>query len=141
MKQVNKDYISVVKSHSGRLHFERIPIQKSENLSNRLIGMASDERFTLKDMVTYLTDSPIFVFMAQPFHDNNTDIEYEEPANWAIKNLVDAPFKEKTKVKFLEKALELIEECDFRWNILRMMKWQGNVLYIPPIVRMMIINE
>lgn len=119
MKQVNKDYISVVKSHSGRLHYERIPIQKSEALSNRLIGMANDERFTLKDMMTYLTNSPLFAFMAQPFYDNNTDIEYEEPANWAMKNLVDALLKEKTKVKFLEKALELIEECDYRWNVLR----------------------
>ena len=119
MKQVNKDYISVVRSQSGRLHYERIPIQKSEILSDRLICMANEERFTLKDMKTYLTNSPIFLFMAQPFHDNNTDIEYDEPANWAMKNLVDALFKEKTKVKFLEKALEVIEECDYRWNVLR----------------------
>lgn len=127
MKQVNKDYISVVRSFNRKLHYERIPIQKSEILSNRLIGMANDERFTLKDMVTYLTDSPIFVFMAQPFHDNNTKIEYEEPANWTMKNLVDAPFKEKTKVKFLEKALELIEECDFRWNVLKMMNSTSDI--------------
>ena len=119
MKQVNKDYISVVRSQSGRLHYERIPIQKSEILSDRLICMANEERFTLKDMKTYLTNSPIFLFMAQPFHDNNTDIEYDEPANWAMKNLVDALFKEKTKVKFLEKALDVIEECDYRWNVLR----------------------
>lgn len=119
MKKINKDYISVVRSFNRRLHYERIPLQKSEVLSNRLIGMANDERFTLKDMMTYLTNSPIFVYMAQPFHDNNTDIEYDEPANWAMKNLVDALYNEKTKVKFLEKALEVIEECDYRWNILR----------------------
>lgn len=119
MKKINKDYISVVRSFNRRLHYERIPLQKSEVLSNRLIGMANDERFTLKDMITYLTNSPIFVYMAQPFHDNNTDIEYDEPANWAMKNLVDALYNEKTKVKFLEKALEVIEECDYRWNVLR----------------------
>lgn len=119
MKKINKDYISVVRSFNRRLHYERIPLQKSEVLSNRLIGMANDERFTLKDMMTYLTNSPIFVYMAQPFHDNNTDIEYDEPANWAMKNLVDALYNEKTKVKFLEKALEVIEECDYRWNVLR----------------------
>lgn len=119
MKKINKDYISVVRSFNRRLHYERIPLQKSEVLSNRLIGMANDERFTLKDMLTYLTNSPIFVYMAQPFHDNNTDIEYDEPANWAMKNLVDALYNEKTKVKFLEKALEVIEECDYRWNVLR----------------------
>lgn len=119
MKKINKDYISVVRSFNRRLHYERIPLQKSEVLSNRLIGMANDERCTLKDMFTYLTNSPIFVYMAQPFHDNNTDIEYDEPANWAMKNLVDALYNEKTKVKFLEKALEVIEECDYRWNVLR----------------------
>lgn len=119
MKKINKDYISVVRSFNRRLHYERIPLQKSEVLSNRLIGMANDERFTLKDMMTYLTNSPIFVYMAQPFHDNNTDIEYDEPANWTMKNLVDALYNEKTKVKFLEKALEVIEECDYRWNVLR----------------------
>lgn len=127
MKRINKDYISVVRSFNRKLHYERIPLQKSEVLSNRLIGMANDERFTLKDMMTYLTNSPIFVFMAQPFHDNNTDIEYEEPANWAMKTLVDALFKEKTKVKFLEKALVLIEECDYRWNVLRMMNGTSDI--------------
>lgn len=119
MKKINKNYISVVRSFNRRLHYERIPLQKSEVLSNKLIDMANDERFTLKDMMTYLTNSPIFVFMAQPFHDNNADVEYDEPSNWAMKNLVDALYNEKTKVKFLEKALEVIEECDYRWNVLR----------------------
>ena len=40
MKKVNKDYIGVVRNHSGRLHYERIPMLKSDKVINKLIAMA-----------------------------------------------------------------------------------------------------
>ena len=44
MKQVNKDYISVVRSNNGRLLFERIPMIKSDRVKDRLAEFLDDDR-------------------------------------------------------------------------------------------------
>ena len=50
MKQINRDYISVIRKSEGRLKFERIPVIKSDRLLNTLMGMSCDDKFTLEDM-------------------------------------------------------------------------------------------
>ena len=54
MKQVNKDYISVVRSNSGRLLFERIPMIKSDRVKDKLADFLDDDRATIEDMLEYL---------------------------------------------------------------------------------------
>ena len=58
MKQVNKDYISVVRSNSGRLLFERIPMIKSDRVKDRLAEFLDDDRATIEDMLEYLQSNP-----------------------------------------------------------------------------------
>ena len=120
MKQVNKDYIAIVRNNSGKLQYERVPIQKSEILRGRLVGMANDERFTIKDMRNLLITSPLFEYMASPFFDEAKSVEFCRPVNWTMKRSVDELAKQKTKMNFLESALAIIDECDYRWNVLKL---------------------
>ena len=127
MKQVNKDYIAIVRSNSGKLQYERIPIQKSEALRNRLIGMAHDEHFTVSDMELCLEKSPLISFMALPYFDVDKDVDFDMPLNWNMKLKVVELHNQKTKMGYLEAALALIEECDYRWNVLKMQTSSGGV--------------
>jgi hypothetical protein len=127
MKQVNKDYIAIVRSNSGKLQYERIAIQKSEALRNRLIGMAHDERFTVSDMELCLKNSPLVSFMALPYFDVRQDVDFDIRMNWEMKLKVLELHNQKTKMGYLEAALELIEECDYRWNVLKLQAGSGEV--------------
>ena len=119
MKQVNKDYISVVRSSNGRLQYEKMPIIKSEKLKNKLVALAEDEGVTIERMLECLKASPGFKFLALPYYELHGDVDFCEPDDWAIFQLAKELRKAKTKIKFLEKALRLIEECDYRWNVIR----------------------
>lgn len=119
MKKVNKDYISVVRSNNGKLHFERIPMVKSDRAKEKLVGMADDDRTTIEDMLAYLQSLPVFKFLALPYFEINDDFDLNEPEDWHMHGVAKELKEVKTKVKFLEKALELIEECDYRWNVIR----------------------
>ena len=119
MKRVNKDYISVVRSHSGRLHFERIPMVKSDRVKEKLIAMADEDNVTIEDMLAYLQAQPIFKFIALPYYEVHDDANLSEPEDWHIHEIAMELKRARTKVKFLEKAIKLIEECDYRWNVIR----------------------
>lgn len=127
MKQINKDYINVVRNKSGRLAYERIEIRKSVALTNRLIGMANDECFTLENMKSYLYNSPLFIYFALPYQEHE-DFEYDEVGNGLMKELVDDLKGMKTKMKFLASALKLVEECDYRWNVLRILNENPDII-------------
>lgn len=119
MKQVNKDYISVVRSSNGRLLFERIPMVKSDRVKGRLGELSEDDNATIEDMLEYLQAQPIFKFFALPYYEINGDVDFCEPEDWIIHQMTGSLKKTRTKVKFLEEALKLIEECDYRWNVVR----------------------
>ena len=70
MKKVNKDYIGVVRNHSGRLHYERIPMLKSDKVINKLIAMADEKDRSLEEMAAYLRSQPLFEFMVSPFYED-----------------------------------------------------------------------
>ena len=119
MKQVNKDYISVVRSSNGRLHFERIPMQKSATAVAKLYKMSEEDNYTVGDMEAYIRDIPAFKFIALPYYQAVGVFDYDNPEDWAMQELVKELKSAKTKVKFFEKAVALMEECDYRWNIIR----------------------
>ena len=123
MKQVNKDYIGIIKKNSGRFCFEKFKIQKSEQLIDVLTTMAYHSGFTLNDMLSYLRKSSLFVYFALPFYEHCDETIWDEAPNVKIKTLVDSLDKQKTKVNFLEMALELIQECDYRCNVMQL---EGN---------------
>lgn len=119
MKQVNKDYISVVRSNNGRLLFERIPMIKSDRVKDRLAEFLDDDRATIEDMLEYLQEQPIFKFFALPYYEAHGDIDVCRPEDWVLYELTKSLKEARTKVKFLEEVLKLIEECDYRWNVVR----------------------
>ena len=119
MKQVNKDYISVVRSNNGRLLFERIPMIKSDRVKDRLAEFLDDDRATIEDMLEYLQEQPIFKFFALPHYEAHGDIDFCRPEDWVLYELTKSLKEARTKVKFLEEVLKLIEECDYRWNVVR----------------------
>lgn len=119
MKQVNKDYISVVRSSNGRLLFERIPMIKSDRVKDRLAEFLDDDRATIEDMLEYLQEQPIFKFFALPHYEAHGDIDVCRPEDWVLYELTKSLKEARTKVKFLEEVLKLIEECDYRWNVVR----------------------
>lgn len=119
MKQVNKDYISVVRSSNGRLLFERIPMIKSDRVKDKLAEFLDDDRATIEDMLEYLQEQPIFKFFALPHYEAHGDIDVCRPEDWVLYELTQSLKEARTKVKFLEEVLKLIEECDYRWNVVR----------------------
>lgn len=119
MKQVNKDYISVVRSNNGRLLFERIPMIKSDRVKDKLAEFLDDDRATIEDMLEYLQEQPIFKFFALPHYEAHGDIDVCRPEDWVLYELTKSLKEARTKVKFLEEVLKLIEECDYRWNVVR----------------------
>ena len=119
MKKINKDYISVVRSNNGRLHFERIPMIKSDRVKGKLGEFLDDDRATIEDMLEYLQGQPIFKFFALPYYEIHGYDEPYELEDWALSELVEGLKKARTKVKFFEEAVKLIEECDYRWNVIR----------------------
>ena len=119
MKQVNKDYISVVRSSNGRLLFERIPMIKSDRVKDKLAEFLDDDRATIEDMLEYLQEQPIFKFFALPHYEAHGDIDVCRPEDWVLYELTKSLKEARTKVKFLEEVLKLIEECDYRWNVVR----------------------
>lgn len=119
MKQVNKDYISVVRSNNGRLLFERIPMIKSDRVKDRLAEFLDDDRATIEDMLEYLQEQPIFKLFALPHYEAHRDIDVCRPEDWVLYELTKSLKEARTKVKFLEEVLKLIEECDYRWNVVR----------------------
>lgn len=119
MKQVNKDYISVVRSNNGRLLFERIPMIKSDRVKDRLAEFLDDDGATIEDMLEYLQEQPIFKFFALPHYEADGDIDVCRPEDWVLYELTKSLKEARTKVKFLEEVLKLIEECDYRCNVVR----------------------
>jgi hypothetical protein len=128
MKKINKDYISIVRNHSGRLHYERIPMLKSDKVKLKLIAMAENENLTIEDMRAYLIEEPIFAYMAAPYYEAPKTMDFNSLASWRMKSLADDLKDSKTKVKFLENALKLIEECDYRWNVIRIARDMPDVI-------------
>ena len=128
MKKINKDYISVVRNHSGKLHYEKIPMQKSEALKTKISSMAEDETVSIEDMRAYLIDEPIFTYMAAPYYEAPKTMDFNSLVSWRMKGFTDALRESKTKVKFLENALNLIEECDYRWNVVRVNRDMPDVI-------------
>ena len=119
MKKINKDYISVVRNVNRRLQFERIPMQKSAMALAKLYKMSEEDNYTVSDMEAYIRDLPVFKFMALPYYQAAGLMDFDHPEDWAMKELVTELKSAKTKVRFLEKAVALIEECDYRWNLVR----------------------
>lgn len=119
MKKINKDYISVVRNVNRRLQFERIPMQKSAAALAKLYKMSEEDNYTVSDMEAYIRDLPVFKFMALPYYQAAGLMDFDHPEDWAMKELVTELKSAKTKVRFLEKAVALIEECDYRWNLVR----------------------
>lgn len=119
MKQINKDYISVVRSNNGRLLFERIPMIKSDRVKDKLAEFLDDDRATIEDMLEYLQEQPIFKFFALPHYEAHGDIDVCRPDDWVLYEMTKSLKEARTKVKFLEEVLKLIEECDYRWNVVR----------------------
>ena len=121
MKRVNKDYISVVRDTNEGLLFERIPMQKSAAALATLYKMAQEDAHTVEDMKNFLQDLPLFKFLAQPYYQTVGVMELDSPEDWAMQMLAEQLKSSKTKARFLEKAVALIEECDYRWNVIRIM--------------------
>ena len=119
MKKINKDYISVVRNVNRRLQFERIPMQKSAMALAKLYKMSEEDNYTVSDMEAYIRALPVFKFMALPYYQAAGLMDFDHPEDWAMKELVTELKSAKTKVRFLEKAVALIEECDYRWNLVR----------------------
>lgn len=119
MKRVNKDYISVVRDTNEGLLFERIPMQKSAAALATLYKMAQEDAHTVEDMKNFLQDLPVFKFLAQPYYQTVGVMELDSPEDWAMQMLAEQLKSSKTKARFLEKAVALIEECDYRWNVIR----------------------
>lgn len=119
MNQVNKDYISVVRSNNGKLLFERIPMIKSDRVKDRLAEFLDDDRATIENMLEYLQEQPIFKFFALTHYEVHGDIDVCRPEDWVLYEMTKSLKEARTKVKFLEEVLKLIEECDYRWNVVR----------------------
>lgn len=119
MKKINKDYISIVRNVNRRLQFERIPMQKSAAALARLYKMSEEDNYTVSDMDAYIRDLPVFKFMASPYYQAVGVMDFDNLEDWAMKELVTELKSAKTKVRFYEKAVALIEECDYRWNLMR----------------------
>ena len=119
MKKINKDYISVVRNHSGKLHYERVPMRISDKVKSRLAAMADDDSKSIDDMKEYLSGQPIFKYMAAAYFEAPESINFSSLASWKMKDLADELRNSRTKAKFLENALNLIEESDYRWNVIR----------------------
>lgn len=116
---MNKDYIGVVRNNRGRLQYERIPMLKSLKVQNKLVSMAEDDKITVEDMVSYVHSQIVFKFMALPFCEDHQETDMYETEDWFMKDLVDELKKAKTKVRYLECALKVLEECDYRWNAIK----------------------
>jgi hypothetical protein len=119
MKKVNKDYIGVVRRNNGRLQYERIPMQKSVKVMNKLVSMAEDDMMSIEDMTSYVHSQIVFQYLALPFSVDHESNEMYDTADWVMKELVDDLMAARTKVKYLECALKVLEECDYRWNAIR----------------------
>jgi hypothetical protein len=70
-------------------------------------------------MLEYLQKQPIFKFFALPHYEAHGDIDVCRPEDWVLYELTKSLKEARTKVKFLEEVLKLIEECDYRWNVVR----------------------
>ena len=118
MERVNIDYISVVRLLEGRLHYEKMPIKKSEALIESLESMACDEHCTIEHMETAFICSPLFKYMAEPYY---YALTYADSEAYEANRMVELlePFSEvKTKTRFLDAAVKVIEECDCRLSLI-----------------------
>lgn len=119
MKKINKDYISVVRNVNRRLQFERIPMQKSTKALAMLYKMSEEDNYTIEDMEAYVRDLPVFKFLALPYYQTFDVMELDSPEDYVMQELTKDLKSSKTKVRYFERAVALIEECDYRWNIIR----------------------
>ena len=119
MKKVNKDYIGVVRRNNGRLQYERIPMQRSVKVINKLVSMAEDDTMSIEDMTSYVHSQIVFQYLALPFSVDHESDDMYDTADWVMKRLVDDLKDARTKVKYLECAMKVLEECDYRWNAIR----------------------
>lgn len=128
MKKINKDYISVVRNVNRRLQFERIPMLKSTKALDMLYKMSEEDNYTLEDMEAYLRDLPVFKFLALPYYQTADVKELDSPEDSVMQDLVNDLKSSKTKSRYFEKAVALVEECDYRWNIIRITNSLPDVL-------------
>ena len=119
MKNINKDYISVVRNVGGRLQYEKIPVVKSVKATAQIYKMCEEDNYTIEDMEASLRELPAFRFLALPYYESVGFVDFEEPEDWKMSELIKGLKAARTKVKFCEKAIELIQECDYRWNVIR----------------------
>ena len=119
MKKINKDYISVVRNVNRRLQFERIPMQKSTKALAMLYKMSEEDNYTIEDMEAYVRDLPVLKFLALPYYQTVDVMELDSPEDYVMQELTKDLKSSKTKVRYFERAVALIEECDYRWNIIR----------------------
>lgn len=120
MKKVNKDYISVIlKDYTGRFTTEKIRIKESEKLIEELATMANHDGFNQDDMLGHLHRSPLFTYMVLPFYEQLGSSVEQDCASKRILELLDSLLIQKTKVSFLDAALELIQECDYRRSVMK----------------------
>lgn len=128
MKKVNRDYISVVRNVGGRLQYEKIPVVKSAKAVAKLEKMCEEDDYTIDDMEAYLYELPAFRFLVLPYYNIRGSVCYDEPEDWKLEELARQVKDARTKVKFYEKAVELIEEWDYRWNVIRITNSLSDIL-------------
>lgn len=120
MKKVNKDYISVIlKDYTGRFTTEKIRIKESEKLIEELATMANHDGFNQDDMLGHLHRSPLFTYMVLPFYEQLGSSVEQDCASKRIQELLASLLIQKNKVSFLDAALELIQECDYRRSVMK----------------------
>lgn len=121
MKQINRDYISVIRKSEGRLKFERIPVIKSDRLLNTLMGMSCDDKFTLEDMEDVLTSDPLYSQLMLPYFDMNDDRRADDidPFNLHVLEAIQGYQSIKTKPEFYLMAQRVIELLDYKWTLMK----------------------
>ena len=114
MCEINKDYISVVRNKGGLLHFERVPIIRSEKLTSQLMCMSCDDSYTLEEMDCVLKNDPLFSQIMIPYWDLQylEDKSEIEPYNCLMLSALEGYECIKTKPELFKKAVEIIQLVD-----------------------------
>lgn len=135
MCEINKDYISVVRNKGGLLHFERVPIIRSEKLTSQLMCMSCDDSYTLEEMDCVLKNDPLFSQIMIPYWDLQylEDKSEIEPYNCLMLSALEGYECIKTKPELFKKAVEIIQLVDYKWTLMKIMLDNSNVIICSPI--------
>lgn len=130
MKDINKDYISVVRRSDGQLKFERIPIMKSDRLLNILMGMSCDDKFTLEDMESVLANNPLYSQLMLPYFDMRECgcIDDIDPFNNHVLRAIEGYEMVKTKPEFYLMAQHIMELLDYKWTLMKNLLESSNII-------------